>query len=650
MPNHQNNDSATTETHNDQLKNFPSLSLFQANLDALRQKDSTLAQQLAETAIPACVQLAFARDGSATYCFQQSDGRKKWLGNSSVPHISAAALTQNKIAVRGNLAMNGIGHGFEAHNILSLLAAHETLFITENDPLTLKLALHLHDFSPAITQGRLILLLGDDLTTLLSEFFQAQPGYNIIEEVVRSAGLNQQANQAYAQKVTQAMESASEKNIRLVKELLKQQKQFDTPNFTDALRQQLQKGDFQKLRAANCTCANNPTDYCVSRDVLTGLQQLGAKTDWMTFNRPDVISPIAQLTRLQQFKPHLIILVDTLRGEIATQLPQSAVCLSFLRNPSDDLLQAQSHAEKKLASHDLILPCRSDHTQTLKAHYPQRQILQLPLAADTQRFQPAEPSEAQLQKYASDVAFVANRYSTNPELYQIKLATHQQLWNTIIEDIHQQPEKYQPQNAGKYVIRAQRCGVELRDKDLRTHLTKLVCDYFGASALYDSYMRALQQDHINLRIWSWTPLYRPSSAAPGSTWSESPAAKAVAGTINYDDELNTLFNAAKIHLHIPTDGRLDATLLNGIAAGAFFLVRSHPAHHETDGLGKAFKLDREIITFNSPKDLIRKVRYYLNHDAERRQIAQVARQKVLAHYSTAGRMAELLGALKTRLE
>ena len=132
---------------------------------------------------------------------------------------------------------------------------------------------------------------------------------------------------------------------------------------------------------------------------------------------------------------------------------------------------------------------------------------------------------------------------------------------------------------------------------------------------------------MNLRIWGHTPLsYHNCADLPGY-WAQAPVAGAVAGSVDYRDQLNLLFNAGKIHLHISSRPYPDRHLMAGIAAGAFCLVKSHPGHRAADGLGQFFKLDREIITFDTPEDLVRKVRYYLAHPDEREDIARRAAPK-----------------------
>ncbi|MBN1765003.1 MAG: glycosyltransferase family 1 protein, partial [Sedimentisphaerales bacterium] len=250
--------------------------------------------------------------------------------------------------------------------------------------------------------------------------------------------------------------------------------------------------------------------------------------------------------------------------------------------------------------------------------------------------------------YGADVVIVADRFSSDPETYSIKLPTHQLLWKTIIDEIKRSAQDYHSQVARKYLLRAQRCGVEIQDDKLRTFYTQLVRHYLGEAVLKDVYLQQLEKEGFDLKIWPWARLQRNITEAP-AYWPESPVHHLFAGAIDDGEELNKLYNAGKIFLHISGLGYPDNYLLNGIAAGAFFLVKSHPNHRRKDGLSQYFKLNHDLITFDTPQDLCRKVDYYLQHEDERKQITETARQKLLENHSWKARAREMLTTLHTQL-
>jgi len=61
--------------------------------------------------------------------------------------------------------------------------------------------------------------------------------------------------------------------------------------------------------------------------------------------------------------------------------------------------------------------------------------------------------------------------------------------------------------------------------------------------------------------------------------------------------------------------------------GGFYLGRKTP------GIEAAFEIGKEVEVFESTKDLLEKVKFYLEHDDQRERIAHAGRQKVLTSYT-----------------
>ena len=62
-----------------------------------------------------------------------------------------------------------------------------------------------------------------------------------------------------------------------------------------------------------------------------------------------------------------------------------------------------------------------------------------------------------------------------------------------------------------------------------------------------------------------------------------------------------------------------------------------------------FELGRELITFDTCQDLVRKARYYLSHDKKREEIARAAREKLLERHSAKIRARQMLDAIIAEL-
>ena len=177
------------------LRDWPADELLKNNLNSLSQRDRSLADTIANQKIPQTAEMAIANDGSVTFRFRQPDGSRPWLGNSSIPTISAKANLKRTTIGAGNLAMNGIASGADALAIMASLAPYQALIVIEPDPLMLNLSFRLRDFTRTLETGQLVILLGEDPKSLLTELFNTHPGYNAISEAFSWTWLTDQENQ-----------------------------------------------------------------------------------------------------------------------------------------------------------------------------------------------------------------------------------------------------------------------------------------------------------------------------------------------------------------------------------------------------------------------------------------------------------------------
>ncbi|MCK4627695.1 MAG: glycosyltransferase, partial [Sedimentisphaerales bacterium] len=364
-------------------------------------------------------------------------------------------------------------------------------------------------------------------------------------------------------------------------------------------------------------------------------------------DRPDIVSHHAQLARLNRIRPHLIILVDILRNDITIRLPDSAVCATILREPTGSITQESLQPAERFGPHDFIFYQHHEDREKLRiVGLPDERLAHLPLASNDELFRPLAPDSHARQRYESDVVLLAGRVSSDPETYNINLHNHQKLWRTVIEEIQQSPANYHKEIAEKYLLRARRCGVELREEELRNYFTELIQNYLGPAIWRDVYCEAVAKAGFDLRIWSRQPL-REHADESSHFWDQSPVGHLAAGTVDNGEQLNKLYNAGRIFLHLSSTGYPDSYLLEGIAAGAFFLIKSHPRDRKQDGLGQFFRLNHELITFDGPKDLLRKIRYYLDNEQERQRISKAARERLLAEHTYRHRAREMLEIITT---
>ena len=115
----------------------------------------------------------------------------------------------------------------------------------------------------------------------------------------------------------------------------------------------------------------------------------------------------------------------------------------------------------------------------------------------------------------------------------------------------------------------------------------------------------------------------------------------VEGPIYGQDYINSL-KSSKMAIVIPSDDHIRAgngmpmRIFQNAAAGCMQLV------YNCDAVGGLFKANEEIVLFDDVEDLLEKVKYFLEHDDERVQIARNAREHFLKEYTAQEQIQKLI--------
>jgi spore maturation protein CgeB len=167
-----------------------------------------------------------------------------------------------------------------------------------------------------------------------------------------------------------------------------------------------------------------------------------------------------------------------------------------------------------------------------------------------------------------------------------------------------------------------------------------VCFIGGLSRRFHAARRAMVEyaieNGVNIKVWGG---YREHFVG-------SPILRVWQGQIWGEEQVKALC-AAKIGLNFHVDhraGELDRGLnlraFELAACGVFQLLQRVP------GVGEFFEEGKEIVCFDTKEEMLDKIRYYLAHESERRQIAEAARKRVLREHTWAHRVANMIHHLE----
>lgn len=111
------------------------------------------------------------------------------------------------------------------------------------------------------------------------------------------------------------------------------------------------------------------------------------------------------------------------------------------------------------------------------------------------------------------------------------------------------------------------------------------------------------------------------------------------------DEMVEIFRTSRINLNLSGASQKGLSQVKGrnfeIPACGGFQLSEH-----AERLDEFFQLDKEIVCYESPGELVEKIRHYLDHEDERRAIADAGYERVMRHHTYAKRLNDLFRQMK----
>ena len=111
------------------------------------------------------------------------------------------------------------------------------------------------------------------------------------------------------------------------------------------------------------------------------------------------------------------------------------------------------------------------------------------------------------------------------------------------------------------------------------------------------------------------------------------------GPVDFAKQAPLVFNGSKVNIYVtPRSIRSGVPLrvLEIMACGGFVLV-----NYQED-LAAEFEDGKELVMYRSLEEMVDKVRYYLEHEDERKNIAKAGYEKVLREYNYAEKLRRIL--------
>jgi len=362
---------------------------------------------------------------------------------------------------------------------------------------------------------------------------------------------------------------------------LLQEAALDLTKFRDRLAQQSRAifadrtahGFLDKIRSGQplkimgvCTRHSVFVRHSMS-DWLEAFERLGHTTH-LVIESDDhqILDPTTIAAALVDFKPDLVLMINHYRGEM-NLVPQQAPFVMWAQDWCENV--ACHRAAAAQGPMDYVLgynPMRMARA----FGYPIERFMPSIVAVNDRRFAPRDLSPGELAEFGCDVSFVSNASTSARQLLEReKVRIGSPEFARVLESIYTELEGvYQTGGAV-----TQLHGIfPMIDRAL--HGMGMVLSVEQSASLVDFFSHAINSALFRHQTLHWLADLGVDLRIYGRGWERHPTLGRFArGVADNQRQLQLVYQASKINLQISPHGVMHQRVMEGLAAGGFFLLR-----------------------------------------------------------------------------
>ncbi|NLH50640.1 MAG: glycosyltransferase [Myxococcales bacterium] len=603
--------------------------LYQENLAVLNEFRPRLAALLAAWQPRHELRSVPTPDGEAALQVVTPQGAN-WLSEAERPKEKAAAFLEPRMPGPPDylpLLLYGARAGYELAEAYRRLRREtggfwQALYLVEGSPDLFNALLRLHDLRELLAAENVYLFVGPEALREFERFLAADDRKPLPTAVVRLG------DAAGAQQTLQSLQRVTAFRIEKTNRL-----RARVNHYYNGLTLDDWLAAFGKGSGLRALLISNRFSFFVqyaNRDIAQACESLGHQALILEErDRVDRFSTTVLLEAIDRFKPHLIHHIDHVRWETPDNYPAR---VPFVASVLDYLPRLENEAAaERLTEWDYLTGYVSYWPRF--GYAPERLIPQAPMTNE-RIFRPVELTAEQRRRYGCEVSYISN-ISWPPERY-----AEESIAEAGRGDPHYKRAAYDLLAA--LVERYERGEILYLEAEYRALIESLP----SAAPLTPAARKRLAVDFLagaGAAIFRHGPLLALSAAGfdlrlYGRDWDQHPRlAKHARGLAEHGEETNLIFNASAINLHLNQMGNVHNRLIDGYAAGGFFLVHHHPYPGQ---------LRLDDVSFAGPSDIAALVRRWLADPAARAAHAAGQRRIVLENFTYAHQYRRLFEHLR----
>ncbi len=554
---------------------------FSANLKALAARDRELARAVEENWKESAERFELHRCADGVFQVRQSG--PAWPPSWFLRLDDHTADLEERVNTKTGgfmpppMIFEGVGLGYEVldgyrRTNKVFLEASSALYVIEPRLESVAIAMHLHDWREALSDSRFMLFAGPEATkrfaqTFLDDAHLPFPVYQVClhswaPEYGPSVGdlLNQTGN---GRNEARLALTAQVDQIYGNRDAAYWARRYETADRQDPLRVMF-------FVSRHTTYLK----YCI-RDLAASFERQAVKTCILTEKADYCLLPASvQLRAIRDFRPDLLFIIDHLRHEYPGIVPNNVPNVAWIQDQLPHLFRRESG--ESLGPLDFYI-APNGLGSLGQFGYPHSQGMTWTAVTDARQYSHEPLPEAVLAPHACDFSYVGHQ-SRPPEALRDE-------WRQRVKDnaparrmvdrVHEVLEQSLIENP-----RAA-CGhrdwvLEEIEQTTGEAINEQVRYMLGRFYVYQLAELMLRQGTLQ-----WVADYCDRTGRTlhlyGRGWEDHPRfAEYARGVAENGDQLRAIYQASRINLQIVGTGAIHQRLLDGLAAGGFFLIRQTP--------------------------------------------------------------------------
>jgi hypothetical protein len=302
------------------------------------------------------------------------------------------------------------------------------------------------------------------------------------------------------------------------------------------------------------------------RDWLDAFEAMGHETK-LVIEQGDhqIPNPIYFGEAIAGFKPDLILMIDHYRAEIAG-LPRQIPCVMWVQDNLPNIFSAQAGASQ--GPRDYCLGFGRLHLRD-QCGYPEKRFMPAQVGANEKRFAPRQLSPSEMATFGCDMSFVSHASASATSILGEQINRADPTARKLLLDVFEQMNAVYA--AGKAITHASLIGrmIQRSLAQLRFQI-----DLPSQQSMFDFFNNRINNAMFRHQALNWAAELGINLHIYGRGWEQHPRfSKFAKGVACNQSQLATIYQASKINLQITPFGAVHQRLLDGLAAGGFFLVR-----------------------------------------------------------------------------